>query len=114
MAGLAEKAVAQWLKAGQRSLKRSANLEAIAHLKQGLDLVRNHAAINNRAEHELMLLNTMATPLMNTKGYAAPEAVELYDRAYELASKLETVSTFFRRWLASRPITWCKGNVAMR
>ena len=38
-AGLAEQAVAYWLKAGQQALKRSANLEAMAHLGKGLELV---------------------------------------------------------------------------
>ena len=38
-AGLTEQAVAYWLKAGQQALKRSANLEAMAHLGKGLELV---------------------------------------------------------------------------
>ena len=33
--GLAEQAVSYWLKAGQQALKRSANHEAMAHLRQG-------------------------------------------------------------------------------
>ena len=38
-AGLAEKAVVYWLKAGQKSLERSATTEAAAHLQKGLDVV---------------------------------------------------------------------------
>jgi class 3 adenylate cyclase len=38
-AGQTERAVEQWLKAGRRAAGRSAHLEAIAHLKQGLELL---------------------------------------------------------------------------
>ena len=38
-AGMAEKAVGYWLKAGLRSRARSANVEAIGHLQKGLELL---------------------------------------------------------------------------
>jgi predicted ATPase len=40
-AGLAEKAVAYWHQAGQRSLKRSATSEAVAQLTRGLEILRS-------------------------------------------------------------------------
>ena len=40
-AGLVEKAVGLWGKAGQRSLERSALVEAIEQLKRALDLIAN-------------------------------------------------------------------------
>src|SRR5262249_40380393 len=43
-AGLTEKAVAYWIKAGQRSLGRSAVCEAIGHLTKGLALLETLAA----------------------------------------------------------------------
>src|SRR5262249_40503691 len=39
-AGLAEQAIPYWQQAGQRAAERSANLEAIGHLKKGLDLLK--------------------------------------------------------------------------
>ena len=36
-AGLADEAVAYWQRAGERAVARSANLEAIAFLKRGLE-----------------------------------------------------------------------------
>ena len=38
-AGLAEPAISYWLKAGQRAIRQSANVEAIAHLTNGLGLL---------------------------------------------------------------------------
>src|SRR5262249_18604856 len=39
-AGLMEQAVGYWQKAGQRAIQRSAHVEAIAHLRQGLGLLQ--------------------------------------------------------------------------
>ena len=39
-AGLIEKAVGYWLKAGQQSIARSAMTEAVAQLRKGLELLR--------------------------------------------------------------------------
>jgi len=38
-AGLSEQAVAYWYKAGQSAIQRSAHVEAIAHLRQGLEFL---------------------------------------------------------------------------
>ena len=42
-AGLVEQAIPYWQRAGQRALERSAYVEAIAHLTQGLDAARHPA-----------------------------------------------------------------------
>ena len=39
-AGLTEQAVSYWHKAGQKAIERSAHVEAIAHLRQGLELLQ--------------------------------------------------------------------------
>jgi predicted ATPase len=39
-AGLTEQAVEYWQRAGQHALQRSANIEAVAHFRQGLDLLK--------------------------------------------------------------------------
>jgi predicted ATPase len=42
-----------------------------------------------------MLLNTLAAPLMYTKGYAAPETVEVYERAHQLCREVgESIHIF--------------------
>ena len=82
-AAMAEPAIAYWRRAGESAAQQSASAEAVAHINRGLELVRNLPETSARAEQELVLLNTLAAPLMNTKGYAAPEAVEVYDRAHD-------------------------------
>ena len=109
-AGLVEPAVAYWKRAGENAAARSANVEAIGHLKRGLELVRNLPDTTDRAEQELMLLNTMAAPLMNTKGYAAPETVEVYERAHQLCQRVGKAFTSFRRWPEFRPTTWFRAK----
>ena len=86
-AAMAEPAIAYWRRAGESAARQSASAEAVAHINRGLELVRNLPETSARAEQELVLLNTLAAPLMNTKGYAAPEAVEVYDRAHDLCKQ---------------------------
>jgi predicted ATPase len=51
-AGLVEKAVAYWLKAGQRAVARGAMAEAVAQLKKGLQLLPGIADATARHEQE--------------------------------------------------------------
>ena len=88
VAGLAELAISYWAKAGTRALENSAYVEAVAHLRKGLGLVSSLPKSSNPPEQELMLLNLLATPLMYTKGYAAPEAGQVYGRAHELCQQV--------------------------
>jgi uncharacterized protein with NAD-binding domain and iron-sulfur cluster len=59
-AGLAEKAVSYWLKAGQQAMDRSAMTEAFAQLRKGLDVLagagvwRRAAAQDEPGDNELV------------------------------------------------------------
>ena len=74
-AGLHEQAIAYWQKAGQRAIERSANLEAIAHLTQGLASSKTLPDTPERAQQELDLQTTLGPALMVTKGLGAPEVL---------------------------------------
>ena len=94
-AGQVEAAVPYWLRAGERAAAQSANAEAVGHLRKGLVLIRSLPQSRARAERELMLLNAIAAPTMNTKGYASPEAVQVYDEATDLCGLVgESVHIF--------------------
>ena len=54
-AGLDEKAVGYWLKAGQQSAARSAMTEAVAQLRKGLDLLSSLPEDPCRTQQELDL-----------------------------------------------------------
>ena len=87
-AGLAEPAVALWQQAGEQAMKRSAHLEAIAHLRQGLELLKTLPDTPARTQRELTLQITLGVPLQATKGYTAPEVEQTYTRAQELCHQV--------------------------
>jgi predicted ATPase len=83
-AGLVEKSVTYWGKAGHRSVARSAMAEAAAQFHRGLDqlaLLPDDAA---RQRQELELWSAQGAVLQAVKGYAAPETGHAYSRAREL------------------------------
>ncbi len=80
-AGLIEKAALLWGKAGQRSLSRSALIEATAQLTRALDqlvtLPSDAALRREQIKAQVGLVNA----LMHVKGYAATETKTAMDRA---------------------------------
>ena len=95
-AGLPEKAVDYWHRAGQRALERSANVEGIRHITQGLAALEELSAnprtrrLASTAQQELELQTILGSALIATKGYAAPEVEVAYTRARELLETLES------------------------
>ncbi len=87
-AGMVEKGVSYWLKAGLRCLERSANVEAISHLTKGLAFVRALAESPERDAQELQFLNPLGTTYIAARGYAAPEVGPVFSRARELADRI--------------------------
>jgi len=94
-AGLAEQAIPYWLKAGEQAVKRSANVEAVGHLTQGLDLIDSLPVTPERVQLELKLHATRGAPLVATKGYADPEVEESFVRMRELCEQLGTPPQLF-------------------
>jgi class 3 adenylate cyclase/predicted ATPase len=84
-AGDTERAVDQWLKAGQHAAAQFAYLEAIAHLERGLVLLQSlqESPARNRREIELQL--ALGLCLFTAKGGVA--AKPAYMRAHELAEE---------------------------
>jgi predicted ATPase len=66
-AGLFEKAVRWWQRAGERATERSANLEAIAHLKRGIEVLMRLPESPRRDEQELLLQAALIPPFMQTR-----------------------------------------------
>ena len=88
-AGLAEKAIAYWLKAGQQAMAHSAMTEAVAQLQKGLDVL---AALPDgpwRRQQELNLQIALRPALAATKGIAAPDVGEAIARARLLAEQID-------------------------
>ena len=72
-AGLIEKAAGLWGKAGQRSLARSALVEAAAQLTRALDQIATLPGTPALRREQIKLQVALITPLIHVKGYAAPE-----------------------------------------
>jgi predicted ATPase len=84
-AGLVSEAIAYWERAGRRAAQRSANREATGHFRNALELLKQTPEGAGRDEQELQLLNALGPALMATMSSSAPEVVNTYARASELA-----------------------------
>jgi len=95
-AGLTEKAVGYWHQAAQRAaLERSALVEAIAHLRQGLELLKTLPETLERTRREVDMLIAMGASLLAVKGYAASEVGETYTSARHLCQSLDNPHQLF-------------------
>src|SRR5712692_1692168 len=98
-AGLADRAVGYWQRAGHRAIKRSAHVEAISHLRQGLEVLKTLADTPARTQQELELQTTLGPALVASKGYAAPEVEQAYRRALALCQQVGETPHHF-------PVLW--------
>jgi TOMM system kinase/cyclase fusion protein len=94
-AGLMAQAIPYWQQAGQRALRRSANVEAIEHLTRGLDILKTLPDTPAHAQRELDLQVALGPALMATKGLAAPEVEYAYTRARELCHQMGETPQLF-------------------
>jgi class 3 adenylate cyclase/predicted ATPase len=94
-ASLTEKAARYWHHAGQRAIQRSAHVEAIAHLRQGLALLQTLPETPDRVAREVDMLIALGASLLATQGYAAPEVGETYTYARHLCQHLEDPQQLF-------------------
>jgi class 3 adenylate cyclase/predicted ATPase len=87
-AGLAERSVAYWSKAGNRSAARSAMAEAAAQFQMGLNQLALLPDSPERQRQELEFCNALGAVLRFVKGQAAPETGRAFARARELWEQL--------------------------
>jgi hypothetical protein len=71
-AGLIEKAAGLWGKAGQRSLERSALVEAIAQFTRSLDQIGTLPSTPSLRREQIKLQTALITPLMHVEGWGSP------------------------------------------
>ena len=90
-AGLIEKATRLWGKAGERSLARSALVEAVEQLTRSLALIRTLPTAPIFRREEIKLQVALITPLIHVKGYSAPETKVAVERARLLIEQAEAL-----------------------
>ena len=98
-AGLSVQAIPYWQQAGQRAIERSANLEAVAHLTKGLELLATLPDTPERLRHELDMLTSLGPALTITRGPGSPSVEQVYTRARELCQQVGEPRQLF-------PVLW--------
>src|SRR5262249_43873979 len=83
-----QKAVEYLRLAGEQSLQRYANAEAISRFTSALELLKTLPDSPQRAHDELVLLTILGPVLVATMGNGAPEVGAVYARAVELGREL--------------------------
>jgi class 3 adenylate cyclase/predicted ATPase len=94
-AGLLERAIPYWRRAGELAAGRSANVEAIAHLSKGLELIGTLPNTPDHLGEELALRLAIGASLTATKGDSAPEVEQSYGRAWALCDQLGRSAELF-------------------
>ena len=90
-AGQIEKAAGWWGKAGQRSLARSALVEAAEQLTRALEQIASLPATPALRREQIKLQVALINPLMHVKGFAAPETTAAVERARLLIEQAEAL-----------------------
>jgi class 3 adenylate cyclase/predicted ATPase len=111
-AGMTEPAIEWWGKAAQRSLERSALVEAIEQLTRALAQIVTMPATPALRRERIKLQVALITPLMHVKGHAAPETKAAAEQAHVLIEEAEALreppedplllfSVLYGLWVAS-------------
>ena len=90
-AGLIEKAAHLWGKAGQRSLERSALVEAIEQLQRALAQIAILPATQELRREQIKFQVALITPLFHVKGFAAPETKAAAEQAKRLIEQAQAL-----------------------
>ena len=90
-AGLIEKAAELWGKAGQRSLQRSAAVEASEQLTRAVSQIALLPSSPALRPQEITFQVALANALMHTKGYAASETRSAFNQARLLIERAEAL-----------------------
>ena len=102
-AGIADKALAYWQRAGERAVERSANLEAITYFNKALSLIDSLPDTRERQQLELTLQTAIAGPLITIEGYGARATGQAFARAQELSAEVgasaELFPVMYGRWV---------------
>lgn len=86
-AGLAKPAVDLWVRAGHHALDRSADREAVAHLRKGLLVLDSMEESAERDRRELDLQIPLYRALTTTTGWGSKEATKVHERIRELCER---------------------------
>ena len=97
------RAVPHHQRAADKAMRRSANEEAIGHLRRALDAIGHVAGEVERTRVEVELLIALGAAFFAIRGFGAPEVLEVYSRAEALCEGLgerpEIFPALWGQWL---------------
>ena len=90
-AGQIEKAAGLWGKAGQRSLERSALVEAVAQLTRALAQIAALPITHALRREQIKLQVALASTLFHVKGYTSPQTIAAFELADTMIEQAEAL-----------------------
>jgi class 3 adenylate cyclase/tetratricopeptide (TPR) repeat protein len=90
-AGILESAIDYWRKAAERSLRRSAGIEALRHLLRGIQLMQTLAPSLERNRQALEQYLALGRMTRIVKGMGASDTLHAFSKAHDLLDKDATV-----------------------
>jgi tetratricopeptide (TPR) repeat protein len=109
-AGNNELAIRCWRESGRRALANSANVEAIGHFRNALQLLRAIPDTPQRNKEEIEIQLALGIPLIAVQGYAAPETREAFSRARTLCLNLDSPPEYFQALFGLWGHSWMGGK----
>jgi len=106
------RAIPHHQRAAVRAMRRSANEEAIAHLRRALDAIGQIGDENERARIEVNLQVAIGAVYMGMQGFGAPEVLEAYTRAERLCDRLGERADLFPALWGQWMFRWGRADVA--
>lgn len=109
-AGNSDKAIQCWCEAGRRALANSANVEAISHFRNALQLLNGLPDTAQRAKQEVEIQLALGIPLIAVEGYAAAQTRDAFARARDLCLKLVNPPEYFQALFGLWGYSWMAGK----
>jgi predicted ATPase len=109
-AGRNELAIRCWRESGRRALANSANVEAIGHFRNALQLLRALPDTPQRNKEEIEIQLALGIPLIAVQGYAAAETREAFSRARTLCLRLASLPEYFQALFGLWGHSWMGGK----
>ncbi|WP_442505850.1 protein kinase domain-containing protein [Novipirellula sp. SH528] len=102
-AGVHREAARWWEMAGAAAVANGVFVEAIEHLKAGLELIERLPESTSRDELELKINISLGIAILSIMGYASPDLESIYDRRSVLCQQLDDP-------MAQLHALWAKGS----
>ena len=109
-AGNHQLAIRCWLASGQRSLTRSANIEAIASFRMALQILNVLPETPDRKKQEIAVQLALGIPLIAVKGYASADSHEAFSRAHALCQQFGNIPEYFQALFGLWGHSWMSGK----